>query len=235
MSGHNALVAQESGSDAMPVRRGDVILEELDGEAVLYDSRYGAVHRFNAVTLCVWDLCDGAHTPADIVRRITQLCRVDPDEARDSVQRVLAELATLDLVEGASVEPMNKTRVPWWTKAPCKPAAPFRPPTSSAPEVLRLSRRELLGSGVSKLVFIPPVISTFFAVGAYASGGSGLYSWDCKFVGFSCIVKDDCCGSGGVGMGTDCQAGACCKEFMEPCTADAECCSGGCMNSTCDN
>ena len=125
---------------------------------------------------------------------------------------------------------MKKTGVPWWTKAPSKPPEPLRPWTSDLPEELRLSRRELLGSGLPKLVFIPPVISTFFAVGAYASGGSGLVSWDCKFVGFSCIVQADCCESPD---DTDCQAGACCTKIGMDCTVDAECCSNNCLGSLC--
>lgn len=104
---------QENVSDAMPLRRDDLVLEDFDGEAVLYDPRYGAIHRFNVVTSFVWDLCDRSHTMTDIVQRLMQLGEVDPDEALDSVQRVIAELSTLNLLQGAPVAAMKKTTVPW--------------------------------------------------------------------------------------------------------------------------
>ncbi len=91
MTTNTVLDAEEQFALVSPVRRDDLVLEELDGEAVLYDPRYGALHRFNAVTLFVWDLCDGSHTMADIARRLTQLCEVEPDEALDNVQRATAE------------------------------------------------------------------------------------------------------------------------------------------------
>ena len=195
MATNEAFGDQENVPDAMPSRRDGLVLEELDGEAIVYDPRYGAVHRFNAVTLFVWDLCDGSHTMTDIAQRLTQLSEVATDEALEHVQRVIAELGILELVEGAPVEAMNKRKVPWWTKAP-EPIASFAPPTLDRPGPLRLSRRELLGSGMGKMIFVAPVISTFFAAGAYASGPSASAAFGdggCKNVGYSCAVDEDCC------------------------------------------
>ena len=110
---NDAFGDQHNVSDAMPLRRDDLVLEEFDGEAVLYDPQYGAIHRLNVLTWFVWDLCDGSHTMTDIVQRLTQLCHIDPDEALDSVQRAIAELSTLNLFQGNPVAPMNKTTVPY--------------------------------------------------------------------------------------------------------------------------
>ena len=224
---------QEDARNAAPLRRDDLVLEELDGEAILYDPRYGAVHRFNAVTLFVWDLCDGSNTPADIAQRLTKLCEVEPDEALDSVQRAIAELSTLDLVQGAPVEPMNKTKVPWWTKAP-EPVAASALPTVGPPEELRLSRRQLLCGGVTKLIFVAPVISTFFAAGAYASGPSASAAFGpggCKEGGYSCTVNGDCCENectGGI-----CQEDPACQGVGEICFVDEDCCSDDCDLGVC--
>ena len=113
MAINDAFGDQEHVLDAMPLRRDDLVLEEFEGEAVLCDPQYGAIHRFNVVTWFVWDLCDGSHTMTDIVQRLTQLGEVDPDEALDSVQRVIAELSRLNLLQGAPVAPMNRTTVLW--------------------------------------------------------------------------------------------------------------------------
>lgn len=233
---------QEYAPDAMPLRRDDLVLEELDGEANLYDPRYGAVHRFNAVTLFVWDLCDGSHTVRDIAKTLTKLFDVQPDEALESVERVIAELRTLDLVQGAPVEPMNKRHVPWWTKAPPEPAASSVLPPAGPTEELRLSRRQLLRGGVTKLVFVAPVISTFFAAGAYASSPdpSAFGAGGCKNLTFSCVVNTDCCDNDDClacrtqfGGGID----VCCiRKNCAGCTTDAECCEEadlGCIAGTC--
>ena len=206
MTTNTVLDAEEQAALVSPLRRDDLVLEELDGEAVLYDLRYGAVHRFNAVTLFVWDLCDGSHTMADIAHRLTQLCEVEPDEALDNVQRAIAELRTLDLLQAAPVKPMNETTAPWWTKAP-EPVASFVAPTEGPPEELRLSRRQLLRGGatnVTKLIFVAPVISTFFAAGAYAShpNPSGASVAPCQQMGELCLVDEDCCSD-------DCDLGVC--------------------------
>ena len=80
MATNQTIGDQENAPDAMPLRRDDIVLEELDGEAILYDPRYGAVHRFNAVTLFVWDLCDGSHTMTDIVQRNRILMKNTADD-----------------------------------------------------------------------------------------------------------------------------------------------------------
>ena len=101
-----------------------------------------------------------------------------------------------------------------------------------------LSRRALLGSGVTKAVLAAPVISTFFAAGAYASGVSASAAFGeggCKTVGYSCRVPADCCEEGL--ENTDCENGACCiRKLKTGCTTDDDCCStatGGCVDGTC--
>ena len=227
MATNEAFGDQENVPDAMPLRRDDLVLEELDGEAILYDPRYGAVHRFNTVTLFVWDTCDGSHTAADVARRLTQLCEVEPDEVLEHVQRVIAELGILELLQNAPVEPMNKRNVPWWTKASPAPAGFSVLPQGDHPEQSRLSRRELLGGGMRKLVFVAPVISTFFAAGAFAS--PGLCSPCGNLGGCSCTVDADCCGT------LDCCGGQCrIPGEGSGCTTHADCCSGECEEGGCN-
>ncbi|MCH7885747.1 MAG: hypothetical protein IIC01_10915 [Planctomycetes bacterium] len=90
-----------------------------------------------------------------------------------------------------------------------------------------LSRRELLSGGVTKAILAAPVISTFFATGAFASGPSASAAFgaaDCKNVGYSCTVVGDCCE---VSNNTDCEGSSCCLNPGEAgCDSDADCCQG---------
>ena len=54
------------------IRREDPTVEELDGEAVIYDPICGAVHRFNDVVLFVWSGCDGTRTLGDLIDDMTK-------------------------------------------------------------------------------------------------------------------------------------------------------------------
>ena len=237
MATNDSLTAPKPDTDAAPVRRADLVLEELDGEAILYDPRYGAIHRFNAATLFVWDMCDGSQAVEDMAHQLTQLSKVAPDKAMESVQRVISELRILDLLEGAPAEPMNKAMVACWTESP-----PEQPARSAQPEVaetqpLRLSRRQLLGCGVTKIVFVAPVISTCFATGAYASGPSASAAFGdggCKNISYSCAVNADCCEAG---TKTACQDGTCCVQHNQTgCSSDDDCCNAPdvCNAGTCE-
>lgn len=133
----------------MPSRRLNVLVESLDGEAVLYDPSLGAVHRFDATTLTVWEACDGSRT----MEEIANLLRLDHDLDRNSAlshaERAVAALISLDLLAN--------------TKTEIRPDKTQRmvPRVDASPG--SLSRRELLSGGATKLVLAGPVVSTFFA------------------------------------------------------------------------
>ncbi len=67
-----------------PLRRPDIELHELDGEAVVFLRRSGAVHQFSAATLFVWDACGGARNV-------------------DSMAHALSNNFGIDRVEGAAL------------------------------------------------------------------------------------------------------------------------------------
>ena len=87
------------GQPRFPRRRGDLSVEELDGEAVLYDPRNGAVHRFNATTFYVWNACDGSHTPQDVAITIADRYAVEAEDALKIVGGVVAQLSERGLLQ----------------------------------------------------------------------------------------------------------------------------------------
>lgn len=247
MATNDAYGGTKKSPSAIPLRRNDLVFEELDGEAVLYDPRSGAVHRFNATTLLVWNACDGSHATRDIAHSLTEEGSIDWDDACAVVERAITELKRQDLLQSA---------VPGAATGLCVDG---RPDTNRDAEDLRarkkaergavgsrgdsarsrsparpLSRRELLRGGTGKLILAAPLISTFFAAGAYASGPSASKAFGpggCKEGGYSCTVNSDCCENectGGI-----CQEDPTCQGVGEICFVDEDCCSDDCDLGVC--
>ena len=96
--------SENTGQTCFPRRRDDVQVEELDGEAVLYDQRSGSVHRFNNTTLMIWDGCSGSQTPRDIAAGLVGPHSISIDEALKVVDSVIAELEDRDLLQHRTAE-----------------------------------------------------------------------------------------------------------------------------------
>lgn len=96
----SALVAanQSIGAPPIPRRRGDLHVEELDGEAILFDARAGAIHRLNASSLSVWMACSGSRTINDIALMIQTQYMVDAVEAQQSVRSIVQRFDDRGLV-----------------------------------------------------------------------------------------------------------------------------------------
>jgi hypothetical protein len=241
---------EHSARTGMPRRRDDLQIEGLDGEAVVYDPRDGAVHRFNATTFFVWNACDGLRSANDIAAGVVEHYSVGAGEALEVVHRVIAKLDEKGLLQAessgsadeantmkpgpeyATVDQQDRSMKAERTDS----TLPAADPTETASQ--GLSRRALLGSSVTKAALAAPVISTFFAAGAYASGPSASGAFGdggCKTVGYSCAVPADCCLEGT--ENTDCEDGVCCiRKGKTGCTTDDDCCStatGGCVGGTC--
>ena len=104
----NTRQKESSGWGTIYRRREDVQVHRLDDEAVLYDPRHGAVHRFNAATLCIWDACERPASANDLAELVAGSWSVTLAEAVPHVRRLIAELSVRDLmdeVRDASVGP----------------------------------------------------------------------------------------------------------------------------------
>lgn len=197
--------------DIVPLRRDDLDFHELDGEAVLYDARCGAVHRFNAVTVSIWHACDGRRTTADIAQMLSEEYSVAIDHALAHVERAMAGFEERGLLQGERVETVTTARSDDESVVP-------RQITETSRGV---SRREVLRSTTGKVVLAAPLISTFFAAAACASApasGPG----GCKLLGFSCTTGEQCCVLPPDGK---CENGTCCVKNTRPgCEFDSDCC-----------
>ena len=186
-----------------PLRRKDLVFEELDGEAVLFDPRWGGVHRFDGLTLFVWNACDGSHSAADITREVIATYNVDADEAFGHVEQLIAGFCTRDLLAN-SCATAARTPAAHVEKATIRAAAEHAGADIAVRTLERLavrvgrrfsspdllSRRAVLRDGAKKVAFSAPVIVTFLARPAYASNPihplvSAFGAGGCKNPGYS--------------------------------------------------
>jgi PqqD family protein of HPr-rel-A system len=84
---------------AAPPRHSQVVKDELDGEAVLFDLRTGDTHRLNATALAVWSRCDGRTTMREIAAQLADRYEVDPEVALDDVEQLVTRLAESGLLD----------------------------------------------------------------------------------------------------------------------------------------
>ncbi len=83
---------------AMPLRRTNVTVEELDGEALIYDSVTADTHRLNLTAYFVWRACDGRATIGQIARSLTESFDVSYEEAGEHAERIVTEFLERGLV-----------------------------------------------------------------------------------------------------------------------------------------
>ena len=87
--------------DEKPVRREDVICRQLnEAEAILYDLETGCLHVLNSTAMLIWEACDGAHTPEDMVAAIKeQYARTDNRDVARDVRVTLDTFAARGLLQ----------------------------------------------------------------------------------------------------------------------------------------
>jgi len=90
MTGNNGQMKPHP--DARPVRRSDVTIQELDGEALVYDPVTADTHRLNETAYFIWQACDGRMTAAHVAERLLESYDVAPKEATSHTNRLLGEL-----------------------------------------------------------------------------------------------------------------------------------------------
>ena len=235
-------------------RRPDLVCEQLDDEAVIYDARTGAVHHLDAGAHWIWEGCDGRRSREELVAAYSERFNMPLANAVAAFDQGLQQLIARDLLLD-----MVKTDGPSFGGHAGDRPGPFADALSDGPTCTSLeagsarqaiaplertapSRRELLSRGATRAALAAPVVSTFFATGALASGPSYSAAFGeggCKTVGYSCAVNADCCQPGTSATCQD-QGGptkTCCVQHSRPgCVIDNDCCNAGdvCNAGTCE-
>lgn len=92
-------------SELCPARVPNVWIRKTRGETLAYHPGTGGAHLLNDTALAIWDLCDGATKPEEMVEAICQLCGMHPDVVGEDVGRILAEFEEAGLVVWVPARP----------------------------------------------------------------------------------------------------------------------------------
>lgn len=79
-------------------RRSDLLIHELDGEALLYDAVRADTHRLNETAYFIWQCCDGRLSADDITHELAERYDVSESEAHKHVLRMLEMFRARELV-----------------------------------------------------------------------------------------------------------------------------------------
>lgn len=83
---------------ARPLRRSDVTVQELDGEALVYDPATADTHRLNETAYFIWRACDGRSTAERVAERLSETYDVERVTATQHACRIIEELIERGLV-----------------------------------------------------------------------------------------------------------------------------------------
>ena len=85
-----------------PLRRSDLTVHELDGEALLFDAVSGDTHRLNGTALFIWRECDGRKDARQVAERVAKAYDISLDSAVEHVERIFNEFDDRHLfIDGA--------------------------------------------------------------------------------------------------------------------------------------
>ncbi|MDP8970523.1 MAG: PqqD family protein [Actinomycetota bacterium] len=83
----------------MPLRRHGVRVDTSGSRPTLYDPVRDELHVLNDTALALWELCDGATTPQEMVDGICQLFTAVREMVEEDVSRALVDFTKAELIE----------------------------------------------------------------------------------------------------------------------------------------
>jgi PqqD family protein of HPr-rel-A system len=93
-----------------PKARADLAVEELDGEAVIFDEENGDLHHLNPTATVVFGLCDGSATMHDLSTDLSQAFGAPLEEVEPQVRTLVRQFRKANLLEPGRSEPSASDR-----------------------------------------------------------------------------------------------------------------------------
>ena len=82
-----------------PTKRDDLLISEIGGDLILYNTADEAVHVLNPTARVVWELCDAQHTADDMAQALRASFDIPPDrDVLADVAETLAAFSTKGLL-----------------------------------------------------------------------------------------------------------------------------------------
>ena len=100
-AGTRELLTQPSWTNTeipMPLRRHDIRIYQIDGEAVLFDPKTHKILQLNMTALAVLRRCDGQTTMRQVAESLTNSFNVTFDSALDQIEQVVELFAASSLL-----------------------------------------------------------------------------------------------------------------------------------------
>jgi hypothetical protein len=83
-----------------PKVRDDLVVVDIDGEAVVYDPADVLLHHLNPTATVVFKLCDGSGTVRELSEDIAEVLDMSMDKVLRQVRRVVTQFKRAGLLDG---------------------------------------------------------------------------------------------------------------------------------------
>lgn len=82
-----------------PIRKTDIVVEELGNETLLYSAEGKAVHVLNPAAKLIWQLCDGQHSLAEMETILrTSFSVTDEQDVAADIEQTIDAFVTKGLL-----------------------------------------------------------------------------------------------------------------------------------------
>jgi predicted transcriptional regulator YheO len=92
-----------------PKVREDLVVVDIDGEAVVYDPAEVLLHHLNPTATVVFKLCDGSGTVRELSEDIAEVLGMSMDRVSRQVRRVVTQFKQEGLLDGHPRTPVPHT------------------------------------------------------------------------------------------------------------------------------
>jgi hypothetical protein len=92
-----------------PKVREDLVVVDIDGEAVVYDPTDILLHHLNPTAAVVFKLCDGSGTVSELSEDIADVLGVSAGTVREQVRRVVSQFKQEGFLDGHPRQTLEHT------------------------------------------------------------------------------------------------------------------------------
>lgn len=209
-------------------RKDNIVIQEIDGEILIYDLSRNKALCLNETSAMVWNLCDGKTSVAEMSRILTK--KVKGNVSEDIVWLAVHQFQKDDLIEKSNqfttpFDGMNRREI-----------------------VKKIGFASMIALPIISAVLAPTAVSAQSTCGCSGPAGGRSFSGGC-----SCAMNSDCCSNVCGGGGTTCTlvaanpagAAGCCNSGVCPpangtnvppgclCNGNGNCATNNCVNNIC--
>ncbi|PIQ85769.1 MAG: hypothetical protein COV74_07435 [Candidatus Omnitrophica bacterium CG11_big_fil_rev_8_21_14_0_20_45_26] len=82
-----------------PKGKSHIVFQPAQEGCLLLNQKTDQMHSLNAAAAFIWTFCDGRHSIQDIEEAFLKHAKLPPEEAKKEIDKTLAELHSLGLLE----------------------------------------------------------------------------------------------------------------------------------------